>query len=187
MANEAGDDLVTERVMPGTHSYKDVGGMIGSKRRVGKGEGYSVNITLRKGDGNSEVLSGFTGIGIPILKQFAPDIVIVAVGFDGLKLSTSFKQRWGEESCPGMDAEYTPSLYGYIVRLIRTTVQERVVAVTEGGYDPLSVGLAARSVHKALNGGIIAKPPLRTFNNDWLMHLNNMWTFQQKYWSALKV
>lgn len=175
----------SERVMPGTHYYKDVGGIFGKCQKRPKGEGYAVNITLRKGDGNAEVLSAFEGIALPIMQEFDPDLVVVACGFDGLKLSPVFKKRWGEGSCPGMDAEYTPSLYGYIVNRVRDEVQPRVIAATEGGYDPLSVGLAARSVVRALKGIDIPKPPIRVFNSDWLPQLNNIFQLQQTFWSSL--
>lgn len=184
-ANLPDGDNIAERVMPGTHYYRDVGGVFGKLQKRPKGEGYSVNITLRKGDGNAEVLSAFEGVGLPIMQEFEPDIVVVACGFDGLKLSPVFKRRWGEESCPGMDAEYTPSLYGYIVNRVREEVQTRVVAATEGGYDPVSVGLAARSVVRGLNGAPIPKPPMRIFNSDWLPQLNNIFQLQQLFWSSL--
>jgi acetoin utilization deacetylase AcuC-like enzyme len=175
----------SERVMPGTHYYKDVGGVFGKHAKRPRGEGYSVNITLRKGDGNAEVLSGLEAIALPIMKEFSPDLVLVACGFDGLKLSPVFKRRWGEASCPGMDAEYTPSLFGYTINRVRANVQTKVVAATEGGYDPISVGLAARSVVKGLRGTGISKPPLRTFNADWMSHLNNIFQHQQPFWSSL--
>jgi acetoin utilization deacetylase AcuC-like enzyme len=175
----------SERVMPGTHYYKDVGGIFGKNNKRPKGEGYAVNVTLRKGDGNAEALSAFEGVALPIMKEFSPDVVVVACGFDGLKLSSVFKNRWGEESCPGMDAEYTPSLFGYIVNRVRAEVQSRVIAATEGGYDPLSVGLAARSVAKALKGSPIPKPPVRVFNSDWLSQLNNIFQLQRSFWNCL--
>ena len=174
-----------ERVMPGTHFYRDVGGVFGKHVKKPRGEGYSVNVTLRKSDGNAEVLSGFESVALPIMKEFRPDVVLVACGFDGLKLSPVFKQRWGEESCPGMDAEYTPSLYGYIVNRVRCEVQSKVLAATEGGYDPISVGLAARSVVKALKGNDIPKPPIRIFNSDWIPQLNNIFQLQQMFWASL--
>jgi acetoin utilization deacetylase AcuC-like enzyme len=139
---------VYERVMPGTHPYKDVGGIYGKDCKNPRGEGYSINVTLRKADGNAEVCSAFEAVVLPVMQEFCPDVVLVACGFDGLKLSPAFKQRWGEESCPGMDAEYTPSLYGYLIARIRNEVQEKVVAVTEGGYDPIGVCLSARCVVK---------------------------------------
>jgi acetoin utilization deacetylase AcuC-like enzyme len=175
----------SERVMPGTHYYKDVGGIFGKCQKRPKGEGYAVNITLRKADGNAEVLSVFEGVALPIMEEFDPDVVVVACGFDGLKLSPVFKKRWGEGSCPGMDTEYTPSLYGYMINRVRDEIQPRVVAATEGGYDPLSVGLAARSVVRALKGVAIPKPPLRVFNSDWLPQLNNIFQLQQTFWSSL--
>jgi acetoin utilization deacetylase AcuC-like enzyme len=173
--------------MPGTHPYKDVGGILGKDCRNPKGEGYALNVNLRKADGNAEVMSSFEAVIIPIMQQFAPDIVVVPCGFDGLKLSPAFKQRWGEESCPGMDAEYTPSLYGYLIGRIREEVQSKIVAVTEGGYDPIGVGLAARSVVKGLRGNVdVPKPPIRCFNNDWLVQLNNIWQLQRRYWNVLR-
>jgi acetoin utilization deacetylase AcuC-like enzyme len=179
----------SERVMPGTHSYKDVGGMFGKNNKYPKGEGYAVNVNLRKADGNSEILSAFEAIGLPIMKQFQPDIVVIPCGFDGLKLSSVFKRRWGDEDItpPGMDAEYTPSVYGYIIGRIRSEIQSRVVAATEGGYDPIGVGLAARSVHKSLIGECtLSKPPIRVFNSDWVTQLNNMWQHQQPHWNILR-
>ena len=180
------DGDISERVMPGTHYYRDVGGIFGNNmRQHPRGEGYAVNITLRKGDGNAEVLSGFEGVALPVMQEFKPDIVVVACGFDGLKLSPVFKHRWGEESCPGMDAEYTPSLYGYIINRVRKEVQSKVVAATEGGYDPISVGLAARSVAKGLKGVAIPKPPMRIFNSEWTSQLNNIFQLQRLFWKSL--
>ena len=181
-----GSDCAGDPIMPGTHGYKDVGGVLGRYAKSPRGMGYSVNITLRKGDGNAEVMSAFEGVALPILQQFGPDIVLIACGFDGLKLSPVFANRWGEESCPGMDAEYTPSLYGYLAARIRAEVQSKIVAATEGGYDPLSVGLAGRSLVKGLRGGVVTKPPMRTFNSDWLNHLNNIFQIQTNYWPVLK-
>ena len=177
---------IAERVMPGTHYFRDIGGILGKNAKRAPGQGYSVNITLRKADGNAEVLSAFEGVALPVLQQFMPDVVVVACGFDGLKLSPIFTQRWGEESCPGMDAEYTPSLFGYIVNRIRKEVQNKVIAATEGGYDPVSVGLAARCVVKGLKGFPISKPPLRIFNSDWMHQLNNIFLHQGVYWNIFQ-
>lgn len=60
---------------PGTGSIAEVG--------VGDGEGYTVNVPLRPGVGDSGYEQIFDEILLPVAEQFRPDLVIVSAGQDG--------------------------------------------------------------------------------------------------------
>ena len=114
---------------PGTGSAAEVG--------RGAGEGTTLNLPLPPGDGDAELLEAMDEQGLPALRRFAPDLLLVSAGFDAhqddplapLQVSDAgFEQlldrlfSWAGELCGG-----------------------RWVAVLEGGYDlpALSRGVVA--------------------------------------------
>jgi acetoin utilization protein AcuC len=50
----------------------------------GRGKGYAVNIPLPEGTGDQEFMWAFQRIFPPLVKAFKPDVVIAALGVDGL-------------------------------------------------------------------------------------------------------
>jgi acetoin utilization protein AcuC len=50
----------------------------------GRGTGYSVNVPLPEGTGDQEFMWAFQRIFPPLVKSFSPDVVIAALGTDGL-------------------------------------------------------------------------------------------------------
>ena len=64
------------------------GGPGGGAHKVGEGEGkgFNVNVPWSSGDmGDSEYLSSFYRVLLPIAAQFAPEIVLVSAGFDAAR------------------------------------------------------------------------------------------------------
>jgi acetoin utilization deacetylase AcuC-like enzyme len=80
-----------------THQYPFYPGT-GGLRETGKGdgEGYTVNVPLSSGMGDLEYRAIFREVILPILRQYAPDLILVSAGFDtlatdplgGMKMST---------------------------------------------------------------------------------------------------
>jgi len=50
----------------------------------GRGKGYAVNVPLPEGTGDQEFMWAFQRIFPPLVKSFKPDVVIAALGVDGL-------------------------------------------------------------------------------------------------------
>jgi len=104
---------------PGTGSLDDVG--------IGAGVGYTVNIpftgTLNPPMGDAEYLAAFRSIVMPISRQFDPEIVLVACGFDS---------AIGHPPPLG-GYRVSPACFGYMTQQLLTLAEGRVVMALEGG------------------------------------------------------
>lgn len=115
----------SERVMYQSFHLHPHFPMTGRAEEIGEddGAGFTVNAPLGPGDGDAEVRSLLVNVFLPLAKRFAPDVVLVSAGYDGLvgdplgglRLSTGFM--------------------GEIASRLRG-LTPRVVAVLEGGYQP---------------------------------------------------
>jgi acetoin utilization deacetylase AcuC-like enzyme len=103
---------------PGTGAANETG--------AGAGEGFTVNVPMPAGAGDTEFEAVYGSIIVPALERFQPEVILVSAGFDaheldplgGLRLTTS---------------GYT----GLVARLddVATRVcGRRLALVTEGGY-----------------------------------------------------
>ncbi|XP_076360796.1 histone deacetylase 4-like isoform X3 [Tachypleus tridentatus] len=110
---------------PGTGDTLEVG--------VGDGIGFNVNIAwtgaLKQPMGNAEYIAAFRTIVMPIARDFNPEIVLVAAGFDAAV------------GHPAPLGGYTlsPSCFGYLTKQLMTLAKGRVVLALEGGYDLTSI------------------------------------------------
>ena len=149
-----------------------------SDRGRGAGLGYNLNIPLPPGTGHAGYLRAMERLALPAVRAFAPDVLIIACGFDaaandplGRMLATSetFRQMTrqvmavAEELCGG-----------------------RLVMVHEGGYSETYVPFCGHAVLEELSGSAITAPdpfaevfPLRqpgpafdVFLETWLDRLN---------------
>ena len=104
---------------PGTGAVTDVG--------LGAGAGATLNLPFPVGFGDAEFRRAFDEVIVPVVRQFAPEFVLISAGFD----------------CDGRDPlgglTVTPGGIGYMTRVLQEVAAEtargRVVAVLEGGYD----------------------------------------------------
>lgn len=119
---------------PGTGWYEEIGS--------GPGRGYTVNLPLREGMGDDDLLHLYARVVDPIVRSWEPDLVLVSAGFDtwhrdplgGLGVTADGFARlfalfrgWADDHCPG-----------------------RLVAALEGGYDPAGVVAGVRAALDAL-------------------------------------
>jgi len=94
---------------------------------VGDGEGFTVNVPLSAGatDGDYELV--FDAIVEPVLDAFAPQLLMVDVGFDA------------HERDPLADMRVTAAGFGQLARRVRRAAARcsdgRLVMTIEGGYD----------------------------------------------------
>lgn len=108
---------------PGTGAADEIG--------QDEGIGYTVNVPYAPGMGDAEYLFAFKEVVLPVLRQFAPEVVLVSAGFDA----------HARDPLGGMDLteEGFRSMTRHLLSLGRP-----VVAVLEGGYD--LIGLSRSSV-----------------------------------------
>jgi len=123
--------------------YPGTGG--GDERGEGKGRGATLNVPLLAGTSREDYAHAFRDALAEAEGSFDPDFILISAGFDalagdplgGLLLEPEdfdgFTRRimeWGERSCRG-----------------------RVLALLEGGYEPIRTGAAAAVTLTALTGG----------------------------------
>jgi acetoin utilization deacetylase AcuC-like enzyme len=88
------------------------------------GSGFTVNIPLEMGATDADYDLVYTTVVVPVLRQFAPQLVLVSAGFDA------------HERDPLASMRLTTDGYASVVRHVLSAAGETPIAfVTEGGYD----------------------------------------------------
>jgi acetoin utilization deacetylase AcuC-like enzyme len=121
---------------PGTGAAGDVG--------TGRGAGFTVNLPLAAGGTDADFERVFREVGFPVLRQFAPELILISAGFDahaddplgGMRLSAGEFVR----------------LTAAIGTIADACCKGRVVALTEGGYDLKALADCTRAVGLTLGG-----------------------------------
>jgi acetoin utilization deacetylase AcuC-like enzyme len=121
---------------PGTGRSADIG--------TGPGAGYTVNLPLAAGSGESEYLRAFDEVILPVLDQYRPELIIVSAGFDV------------HERDPLAGMLLSGSSFALITRRLRDLAVAhaggRIVHVLEGGYDLRALADGVDSVLASLAG-----------------------------------
>jgi acetoin utilization deacetylase AcuC-like enzyme len=93
-----------------------------------------LNLPLNPGDGSTAFRAAWEHQGLPALRDFAPDILIVSAGFDAHKADPLAQLRLETED------------FGWITDQLMAASGGRMVSVLEGGYD-LAALAASAAVH----------------------------------------
>src|SRR5581483_9006262 len=121
---------------PATGAVTDVGS--------GRGEGFTVNIPLPAGSGDTNYAAVFEQIVWAAAERFVPELVLVSVGFDAF---------WAD---PLAGMRLTLSGYSHlaaeVIRMAQRFCDGRVVFVLEGGYDFDALRHGVSNVARALLG-----------------------------------
>jgi acetoin utilization deacetylase AcuC-like enzyme len=104
---------------PGTGAGHDTGS--------GPGRGFTVNLPMEAGATDADYELVYQRVAMPILRQFAPELVLVSAGFDA------------HHRDPLAGMRLTTNQFGRLTAMIAGVANDvcggRVVALTEGGYD----------------------------------------------------
>lgn len=127
---------------PGTGAAEDVG--------RGKGAGFTLNVPLEAGSTDGDYQDVFKSLVIPVIDQFAPELILVSAGFDAherdplarMRLSTAGYAALTKSLCDAADRH----CHGH------------VVAVTEGGYDLMALRACLETTVSLLNGAARPAP-----------------------------
>jgi len=119
---------------PGTGKLGEVG--------CGRGEGYTVNIPLRKGHGDTDFLCILHFLVQPLARAYQPEIILVPCGFD----------LWLHDRLAEM--RVTPEGYGLMTALLADMATEvcsgRIAFVMEGGYSAEGIRECGLKVFQSL-------------------------------------
>lgn len=112
-----------------------------------KGAGYTLNIPIPRDLEDDDMISLYQRLLTPVMRRFAPQLVLVAAGFDGHKDDPIGRSR------------LTENAYGDLARILLSLRAEvrgprpLLLLALEGGYDPPSLARCVREVLRALLEG----------------------------------
>lgn len=111
-----------------THQYPYYPGT-GAATEIGEGEGrgFTVNLPLEAGATGDDYRVTFDEVVLPVLRQFAPDLLLISAGFDAHERDPLGGMRLTTQAFPAMTAA--------LRRVADECCEGRIAAVTEGGYD----------------------------------------------------
>lgn len=139
---EARDDVLTISLHqencypPGYSGAHDCG--------VGVGEGYNINIPLLAGSGHDAYMYAFDKIVAPAIRKFAPELIVVACGFDANALDPLARMQLHSDSFREMAAR--------TIKLADELCGGRLVMAHEGGYSESYVPFCGLAVVEELAG-----------------------------------
>uniref|UniRef100_A0AAR2LF87 Histone deacetylase domain-containing protein n=1 Tax=Pygocentrus nattereri TaxID=42514 RepID=A0AAR2LF87_PYGNA len=142
----------------------------------GKGAGFNINVPWNKiGMTNSDYLSVFFHVLLPVAYEFDPELVLVCAGFDS-----------GIGDPEGRMCA-TPEIFGHLTHLLMSLANGRLCFVLEGGYNLTSL---AQSVCQTLQTLLGDPTSLLTGIgspcHSALDSVHNVRAVHQKYWGCFK-
>ena len=116
----------------------------------GDGRGFTVNLPLDAGAVDEDYQIAFSEVVVPVVRQFAPDLLVVSAGFDA------------HERDPLGGMRVTTAAFGAMTRELKEVADEccrgRLAAVVEGGYDLAALAGSLDAAIDALNGAAAPWP-----------------------------
>ncbi|KAA0724668.1 Histone deacetylase 10 [Triplophysa tibetana] len=107
----------------------------------GKGSGFNVNLPWNKvGMTNSDYLSAFFHVLLPVAYEFDPELVLVCAGFDS---------AIGD---PEGKMVASPEIFAHLTQLLMPLASGRMCAVLEGGYNLTSLAQSVCQTVQTLLG-----------------------------------
>jgi acetoin utilization deacetylase AcuC-like enzyme len=93
---------------------------------VGRGEGYTLNVPLPAGCGDTEYVGAFQHLIVPAAQSFKPELILISCGFDAHR----------DDPLAAMNV--TRAGYRGMAAIVRALAEDlcggRLVFVLEGGY-----------------------------------------------------
>nr|XP_056712224.1 histone deacetylase 4 isoform X2 [Euleptes europaea] len=161
---------------PGSGAPDEVG--------IGPGVGFNVNMAFTGGldplMGDTEYLTAFRTVVMPIANEFAPDVVLVSSGFDAV------------EGHPAPLGGYNLSAkcFGYLTKQLMGLAGGRIVLALEGGHDLTAICDASEACVSALLGNELDPLPEKVLQqraNDNALHsIEKVIEIHSKYWHSLQ-
>jgi acetoin utilization deacetylase AcuC-like enzyme len=148
-------------------------------RGTGDGVGYNLNIPLPPGTGHKGYLAAMDRLALPAIRDFAPDVLIIACGFDAAANDPLGRMLATAETFALMTRQ--------VMALADDVCGGKLLMVHEGGYSETYVPFCGHNVLQEMSGSQITAPdpfaevfPLRqpdarfdAFIDAWIADLND--------------
>jgi acetoin utilization deacetylase AcuC-like enzyme len=128
---------------PGTGAVTDIG--------TGRGEGYTINVPLPAGSGDTNYATVFQQILWPAAERFDPQLVLVSMGFDAYWADPLAAMR--------LTLNGYSHLAGEVIRMAQRFCGGNVVFALEGGYHMDALPYGVSNVARLLLGDAPVDPP----------------------------
>lgn len=119
-------------------------------RGHGAGTGYNLNIPLPAGMGHTGYLHAMEQLALPAITDFAPDVLIIACGYDAAANDPLGRMLATAETFQMMTRQ--------VMDLAREICNGRLVMVHEGGYSETYVPFCGHAVLQEMAGSTICAP-----------------------------
>jgi len=116
-----------------------------SEKGKGRGKGFTINVPMKKGTGNDDVISVFNEIIMPAAKKFRPELTLISAGFDSRK----------DDPLGGflIDDDGFRELTKMIIELSEYSGSGKILSILEGGYNHDGLSSAVLSHMEELISG----------------------------------
>jgi acetoin utilization deacetylase AcuC-like enzyme len=119
-------------------------------RGAGAGFGYNLNIPLPPGCGHQSYLTAMERLALPAIRRFAPDLIIVACGYDAAAIDPLSRML----ATAGTFSEMTEM----VRRLAGELCDGRLVMTHEGGYSEVYVPFCGHAVLEVMARSVARAP-----------------------------
>ena len=149
------DDVLTVSLHQDRNYPMDTGAA--DDRGEGAGEGYNLNIPLPAGSGHNTYLEAMDRLALPAVREFAPDVLIIACGFDAAAMDPLGRMMCHQATYRAMSRQ--------VLDLAGEVCDGRLVMAHEGGYSELYVPFCGHEVLATMAGSSVLAPD--PFGNTW--------------------
>ncbi|XP_056676104.1 histone deacetylase 4 isoform X2 [Monodelphis domestica] len=161
---------------PGSGAPDEVG--------TGPGVGFNVNMAFTGGldppMGDTEYLTAFRTVVMPVANEFAPDVVLVSSGFDAVE----------GHPTPLGGYNLSAKCFGYLTKQLMGLAGGRVVLALEGGHDLTAICDASEACVSALLGNELDPLPDKVLqqrpNINAIHSMEKVIETHSKYWRSLQ-
>uniref|UniRef100_A0A1A7X5M9 Protein deacetylase HDAC6 n=1 Tax=Iconisemion striatum TaxID=60296 RepID=A0A1A7X5M9_9TELE len=145
---------------------------------VAKGVGFNVNVAWSGGRmGDSDYLTAFHHVVMPIAREFNPDLVLVSAGFDAA------------QGDPLGGYHVTPAGYSHLTHMLMSLAGGRVLLILEGGYNLTSISDSMAMCTSVLLGDPppSLSMPLVPPHHSAVATINEVIQNHAPYWKSLRI
>jgi acetoin utilization deacetylase AcuC-like enzyme len=119
-------------------------------RGAGAGIGYNLNIPLPPGTGHKGYLAAMDRLALPAIRDFAPDVLIIACGYDAAANDPLGRMLATADTFAQMIAQ--------VMTLANEVCDGKLLMVHEGGYSETYVPFCGHAVLQTMSGSTINAP-----------------------------
>ena len=165
---------ISLHIYAGGHFYPGTKGGAIKMDGIGQGKGRTINIGWSEGGRtDGDYLTAFQQIIMPVAREFDPDLVVIASGFDAA------------------DGDYlglcfvSPACYAQMTHMLMSLADGKVVACLEGGYNLKAIANSALAVTKTLMGQAPPRIPSVEATDSGLRTIFEVIEHQSQNWKCL--